>query len=126
MREHAFLGLQTVDKVQQDAEEAIRDCQQQNDTPQTRTLTGQLRQGQREYRAEHDNHHYLRCATTAISLLRLCSRSRSILVQCTLSLCNPHCADVLRFLSTVHAMPGSFMLAALALITSMLLMRSCA
>ena len=67
MREHAFLGLQAVDKVQQDAEEAIRDCQQQNDAPQTRGLTGQLRQGQREHSAEHDYHHDLHHATEAIS-----------------------------------------------------------
>ena len=67
MREHAFLGLQTVNKVQQDAEEAICDCQQQNDTPQTRALTRQLRQGQSEYGAEHDYHHDLHYATAAIS-----------------------------------------------------------
>ena len=67
MREHAFLGLQAVDKVQQDAEEAICDCQQHNDAPQTRTLTGQLRQGQREHCAEHDYYHDLHHATEAIS-----------------------------------------------------------
>lgn len=59
MCEHALLGLQAVGKVQQDAKEAIRNRQEQDDALQARAMARQLRQGQRKDRAQHHDDHNL-------------------------------------------------------------------